>query len=82
MLVVLTRSLELEGTHYLMDTPDNAWKTVIMVQHEISKKCAVDDIKRFESALNAFIEADQMVMQRLIWGNDPKRGQQRDTRWP
>ena len=38
-----------------MDTPDNAWKTMDAAWDKISKKRIVDDIKRFESALDAII---------------------------
>merc|ERR1719437_359275 len=64
-----------------MDTPDNAWKTLVAAWGEIPQKRVVDDIKRFESALDAIIAADgayvsdkdlrnghRMVMQRLVRG--------------
>ena len=41
-----------------MNTPKNAWKTMVAVWCNISKMRIVEDIKRFESLLDAIIEAD------------------------
>ena len=92
-LVVSTTSLKAEGKHYSMDTPDNAWKTMVAAWGEIPQKRVVDDIKRFESALDAIIAADgayvsdkdlrnghRMVMQRLVRGGAIRNGDNNGTK--
>ena len=92
-LVVSTTSLKAEGKHYSMDTPDNAWKTMVAAWGEIPQKRVVDNIKRFESALDAIIAADgayvsdkdlrnghRMVMQRLVRGGAIRNGDNNGTK--
>ena len=57
-MVIPRSSLEAEGRQYSMNTPKNAWKTMVAVWCNISKMRIVEDIKRFESLLDAIIEAD------------------------